>query len=308
MLDQPNERSSHTVPVARGGGIAVLLGLGVAFAAAWAAHLPLPPRWLPLMAATALVAGVGLWDDLSQQGAPPWLRLAVHLAAALWVVGPVGGIANLPLPGPLDLPLGALAVPLGVLWVAAVVNFVNFMDGIDGIAGVQIVALGLALAVAGGVARAGGWLGLALAAAALGFLFLNWHPAKLFLGDVGSGALGFFAAALPFVGELEPRRGVMLVGIALFLFLGDATVTLIWRVSRGERPWKPHRSHMYQRLVIAGCSHAQVSAAVGGGALALSILAAVAYRADQPWLWWCGFALGLTLLTTEAWWAFRAVR
>ena len=307
LVDLPNERSSHAVPVARGGGLAVLLGLAAALAVASAIHLPLPRRYLSLVAATALVAAVGFWDDLSSHGAPAWLRLLVHLAAALWVVAPAGGISSLPLPAPLDFPVGSMAVPLGVLWVAAVVNFVNFMDGIDGIAGVQMVALGVALTIAGmgrtGVA--GGWLGLALAAATLGFLFLNWHPARLFLGDVGSGALGFFAAALPFAGDQEPRRGVMLVGIALFLFLGDATLTLLRRVLRGELPWKPHRCHLYQKLVIAGRSHAQVSAAVGGGAMTLSILAAMAYRVDRPWFWWLGFAAGLGLLAAESWWLSR---
>ena len=304
VVDLPNERSSHAVPVARGGGLAVLLGLAAALTVASALQLPLPPRWSSLVAATALVAGVGFWDDLSPEGAPAWLRLLVHLAAALWVVAPAGGISSLPLPAPLDVSVGSLAVPLGVVWVAAVVNFVNFMDGIDGIAGAQMVALGAALALArmGSTGAAGVWLGLALAAATVGFLFFNWHPARLFLGDVGSGALGFFVAALPFAGDLQPRRGVMLLGIALFLFLGDATLTLMRRVLRGELPWKPHRSHLYQRLVIAGRSHAQVSVAVGGGALALSILAALAYRTDHPWLWWLGFVAGLGLLAAEGWW------
>ncbi len=303
MVDVPNERSLHSAPVPRGGGVAVLLGLAIAAASAGVVHLPFPSRWLALLVATAVVAGVGLWDDLSPRGVSAWLRLAVHLMAAWWVVAPAGGIPTLPLPSPLDWPLGPLAVPLGVLWVASVVNFVNFMDGIDGITGVQMVALGVALAMAGGWES--GWLGLALAAAALGFLWFNWHPAKLFLGDVGSGGLGFFAAALPFAGELEPRRGVMLVGITLFLFLGDATVTLLRRLHRGERLWEAHRSHFYQRLVIAGLSHAQVSSAVAVGAFALSILAAVAYRADQPWIWWLGFAAGGLLLAAEAGWVYR---
>lgn len=311
LLDQPNERSSHTVPIPRGGGVGILIGLAVV--AAWAANAgwPLPVRWATLCAATAVIAAVGLWDDLAPAGVPWWLRLIVQSLAALWMAAPVGGLERLPLPAPLDIPLGPLAVPVAVIWIVAVVNFVNFMDGIDGIAGAQLSAIGLALAGALAATTAGGggaWLGLAVTGACLGFLTHNWQPACIFMGDVGSSSIGFLVAALPFAGWLERRSGVMLVGVSAFLFLADASLSVVRRLLRRERIWTAHRSHLYQRLVLAGYSHATVSGAVAAAALLLSALAVAAYRRGSPRLWWLSFGAGGLLFLLELAWTRRAER
>ena len=298
MVDRPNERSSHTRPTPRGGGIGVLAGLAAGMGVAAAQGGVLPPARLLL--ATLLVAAVGFWDD--RTGHVPWrFRLAVHALAALWVVLPVGGPRRLPLPAPLDVPLGPVAVFVGVLWIVAVLNFVNFMDGIDGISGLQVAITGLALGAALGGPWS--WLGPSLAAAAAGFLLFNWHPARIFLGDVGSGALGFLLAAAPFTGARhQVRTGILLVGLSLFLFLGDALVTLLLRARRGERLSEAHRRHLYQRLVRTGMGHRAVASAVAGGGAVLSVLAVGAYLGTSEGRWILTTAAAVTLLGAQILW------
>jgi len=298
VIDRPNERSSHSRPTPRGGGIGVLAGLAAAIAVAAFQGLSAVPSQILL--ATFLVAGVGFWDD--RTGHVPWkLRMAIHVLAAAWVVLPGGGPSHLPLPAPLDLPLGPLGALVGILWIVAVLNFVNFMDGIDGITGLQMVVTGLALGAALGGPWS--WLGPSLAAAAAGFLIFNWHPAKIFLGDVGSGALGFLLAAAPFVGTREEvRPGILLVGLSLFLFLGDALLTLFLRARRGERLSEAHRSHLYQRLVQTGLGHRPVAASVALGAAALSALAVWAYLGLDEGRWSLAFGAAGLLLGLEFFW------
>lgn len=319
LLDRPNERSSHEVPTPRGGGLGILAGLLAAGAvvALWPGESP--PTWnLPpwnLLAAVAAVAVVGMLDD--RRNVPSGLRLAVHLGAALIVAVPAGGLSRLPLPAPLDIEVPAvLGLALAVLWLVAVLNFVNFMDGIDGITGLQLLIAGVALGVLHHDLRgtgAWGWLGPALAAASAGFLLYNWRtrrPARVFLGDVGSGSLGLLVAAAPFTfgsagssqsaGEPQLTAAVLIPYVALFLwpFLADATFTLLRRLLRGERVWQAHRSHLYQRLVQSGWGHATVAAGVGAMAMLTSTLALVR-RADGWALAAAGvlwvLQLGLTL-------------
>lgn len=303
MMDRPNERSSHEKPTPRGGGLGILVGVALAVLTADVLGIAMPS--LRLLGATMLVAVVGLWDDRAGE-TPWWARLALHLGAAAWVVWPAGGLERLPLPAPLDFGLGPLAVPVAVVWIAAVLNFFNFMDGIDGIAGLQLVATALALGACLGGAWA--WLGPALAAGAAGFLLFNWHPAKIFLGDVGSCSLGFLLAAAPFAGGREtPREGVLLVGVSLFLFLGDALWTLLQRIRRRERLSQAHRTHLYQRLGDTGLDHAQVARAVGLGAAILSVLAVWAFgREEVAWVVVLGAAVAL--LVVEILWVRRRER
>ncbi len=295
LLDQPNERSSHEIPTPRGGGLGILVGLLAAGAvvALWSGEL-LPPWNLPpwnLVAAVAAVAVVGMLDD--RRSVPSGVRLAVHLGAALLVAVPAGGLSRLPLPAPFDVEVpAALGLVLAVLWLVAVLNFVNFMDGIDGITGLQLLIAGVALGVLHhGLHASGcwGWLGPALAAASAGFLVFNWRarrPARVFLGDVGSGSLGLLVAAAPFTfgatpgasqpaAEWQLTAAVLIPYVALFLwpFLADATFTLLRRLLRGERVWQAHRSHLYQRLVQSGVGHATVAAGVGAMAVLTSTLA-----------------------------------
>ncbi|HEX9190310.1 MAG TPA: hypothetical protein VGB87_24750, partial [Vicinamibacteria bacterium] len=186
FLARPNERSSPTTVVPRAGGVALLAGVGLSLALAPASPWPMPAG-AALLAGGLVLAAVGLFDD--RVGLSPALRLAFQVAAAIGFVSAAGALDRAPLPAPLDVRLGPVGGVASVLWIVAVVNFYNFMDGIDGLAGLQAVVTGAGVALAGFDPFAS-LLAAALAGAAAGFLPYNWSPATLFLGDVGSGALG----------------------------------------------------------------------------------------------------------------------
>jgi len=267
ILDQPNERSAHTTPVPRGGGIAVLLVL----LPCWG--LIEPALW-PLLIAGAGLGAAGWRDDVRGLSAwPKLLAQAIAVAAGLYVLGPMTG-------GFLPLPLDLLLAGIAWLWF---VNAFNFMDGIDGIAGIEAVSIALGLTVLGlwfadfGDLAA---LGAALAGAALGFLFWNWHPAKLFLGDVGSQALGYLIGflLLRIAGE-----GAWAAALILPLcFLADATWTLLKRLKAGANIMAAHAEHIYQEAVRRGRNHAQVATAVLVANLALMCFALGAEMGERP--------------------------
>jgi UDP-N-acetylmuramyl pentapeptide phosphotransferase/UDP-N-acetylglucosamine-1-phosphate transferase len=277
VLDHPNLRSSHTLPTPRGGGLAVVTVVVSAWATfPWLADTPLPPPTL-----SPILAGIGLallswFDDLG--GLPPAVRLAAQVVA-------VSTAVFLPAdPGPYF----AGALPPGIDQLAALwiwvwfVNLFNFMDGIDGMAGGETAAIGAGVAVVAAVAGLGDDLifaGLTLAAAAIGFLGWNWHPARIFLGEVGSIPIGFLVGWLLL--ELA-RRGQPEAALILPLYyLTDASVTLGRRLIRGERPWRAHREHFYQRAVSGGLSHSTVVRHVLAANALLVGLAAVA-AAGRP--------------------------
>jgi Fuc2NAc and GlcNAc transferase len=305
LVDVPNARSSHAVPVPRGGGVALLAGaaIGVAVARPFDPG-GVSPAALAVGAGALLVALVGLVDD--RYGLPPLPKLLAQVAAAVIVVAAVGGLQQLPLPAPLDVALGPLGSALGVLWIVAVVNFYNFMDGIDGIAGVQGAVAGAGIALAAWSPPAA-VLGGVLAGGCLGFLLHNWSPARVFLGDVGSGALGFAFGAAPFLAPPAERPAATLfVALSLWLFLADAAWTLGARVVRGARWHEAHREHAYQRLVVAGWSHAGVAALVGAGSALLTALALAAWRRGTAALWWSALAVAVALAAAELALARRA--
>ncbi len=275
MFDMPNARSSHAAPTPRGGGIAVLaVALPLLAAITWLHTPDEVPSWAALGAAAGLAA-VSWADDRGEVSSV--LRLAAHGAAAALV------LALMPAKFTLfqgALPLLVDRVLAGLAWVWFV-NLFNFMDGIDGIAGVETIAIGLGLAAiaaligatAGRLSLAAGLWGLTLAAAAAGFLALNWHPAKVFLGDVGSVPLGFLT-------------GWLLLGLAFWgywvaalvlpaYYLADATLTLLARLWRREPVFEAHRSHFYQRAVARGFSHARVARFIAGGNAMLVLLAVI---------------------------------
>ena len=265
ILDQPNERSSHDMPTPRGGGIAVMAVLLPAWiVAARIADTPVP--WT-MLGSALLLAGVSWRDDIRSLGIL-W-RLGAQIAA---VAGGLATIDGLVFQGILPPWLDALAA--GFLWLWFV-NLYNFMDGIDGIAAIETASIGggvalVALALATGPAGAAAW-GLALAAAALGFLPWNWQRAKLFLGDVGSIPLGYLSGWLLL--SLAAAGAWKAALILPLYYLADATITLLRRLRRGERVWRAHREHYYQRAVQAGMGHGAVVRAILAGNLTLAGLA-----------------------------------
>ena len=271
VIDRPGPRSSHAAAVPRGGGIGLLLGL----LPAWAAAALLPggaplAAYLTLLAAALGLALVSFLDDLS--GLPAAPRLAAQLLAVAAVLAqlPAGDLVFQGLLPPLA---DRLVAGFAWLWF---VNLFNFMDGIDGIAGVEAATLGVGAAItawfAGPYQDIG--CGLALAGAALGFLVWNWHPARIFLGDVGSIPLGFAAGWLLLRLAIDGAWAPALILPAYYL--ADATLTLCTRLVRGEKIWQAHRSHFYQRAVQAGLSHDQVARRVAETNLMLILLGYVA--------------------------------
>lgn len=265
ILDRPNERSSHDTPTPRGGGIAVMAVLIPAWIAAGlldGAHVP----W-PALGAALLLAAVSWRDDVRSLGIL-WRLSTQILAVAVGLATLEGPVFQGLLPEWLD------ALAAGFLWLWFV-NLYNFMDGIDGITSVETASIGggaalVALGAGTGPAGAAAF-GIVLAAAALGFLPWNWQRAKLFLGDVGSVPLGYLAGWLLL--SLAAAGAWKAALILPLYYLADATITLLRRLKRGERVWRAHREHYYQRAVQSGMSHAAVVKAILAGNLALAGLA-----------------------------------
>jgi UDP-N-acetylmuramyl pentapeptide phosphotransferase/UDP-N-acetylglucosamine-1-phosphate transferase len=254
VLDQPTHRSSHTVATLRGGGLAPACA-----ATAMLSGVPVldPPQRAGLAVVVIGFGAVGLLEDL--RGVPPLPRFALQLlAAALALPFLLTGLTG----PPGWQVVFALAV---AVWLVAYANAFNFMDGINGISGVQAAVAGLAWFAVGHVqgahALAAG--GLLIAAAAAGFLPFNFPHPRCFLGDVGSYFFGSWIAALVVVAlrsGVPPEAAVAPV----LLYLADTGTTLLRRVSHGEAWYRPHRDHVYQRLVRLGWSHARTTATVGG--------------------------------------------
>jgi UDP-N-acetylmuramyl pentapeptide phosphotransferase/UDP-N-acetylglucosamine-1-phosphate transferase len=245
ILDRPNERSSHRVPTPRGGGIAVIGSLLLA----WIALIrtgSAPPGVFGIVLGAVLLAAVSWLDDL--RGLPPVLRLLAQAAAV--------AIGVFVLPGPQD-PFQLAAI--GLIWIWWI-NLFNFMDGIDGLAGSEAAAIGAGLllftSVGAGSDPALRSLAAAVTGAAIGFLVWNWSPARIFLGDVGSVPLGYVLGFLLL--DLAVRGHWRIALILPLYFLADATITLARRLLRGERVWQAHREHFYQQGVRRDLGHAAV--------------------------------------------------
>jgi glycosyltransferase WbpL len=261
VLDVPNERSAHAVPLPRGGGIAIAFTLFVSLAGVGLRGLLPFPCLCAWLGGGVLVAAVGWLDD--HRPVPAGWRVLVHALAALWAVSWLGGLPELDL-GFTVLTLGGAGAVLAVIALIWLTNLYNFMDGIDGLAGTQAVCSG---AAAGMLLWWQGAQGLALgcfilAAASAGFLAWNWPPAKIFMGDAGSGLLGFSFGVLALAGERSGALPALVWVLLLSVFVSDTTFTLLRRMLRAERWYNAHRSHAYQRVVQIGYSHLQVTTVV----------------------------------------------
>lgn len=253
-LDHPNSRSLHQHPIPRTGGLAVLAAgtlvlLGLALARRASPEL----AWIAL--AVIPVLAVSFLDD---QGEVPrrYRLLAQSAGAGILLTGGIGWWV-LTWPGGSWMMPTSLAWLLGLLYIVWMTNLYNFMDGIDGLAGGMAVFGFAALAFLGWQSGDANFALTAsvVAAAAAGFLTCNFPPARLFLGDVGSSTLGLLAAALSLWGSRSGIFPLWVAWLAFSPFIVDATWTLLHRLARREPVWLPHRSHHYQRLVLAGWSH-----------------------------------------------------
>jgi Fuc2NAc and GlcNAc transferase len=292
ILDIPNERSSHTQPTPRSGGVVIsFVTVVLLLMGAWLESRLLDI--LPFIGGAVLIAVVSWFDDL--YSLPSVLRFGVHLLAALIAVFTVGHFSLIQFSfAQIDLAAFYLGHILTILWIVGLTNAYNFMDGIDGIAGAQGVTAGVGWTLIGLlineplVALFGGLL----AATCLGFLWHNWHPAKIFMGDVSSAFLGYSFAMLPLLAIKYGTDDVQFPLIGLFLvwtFVFDAVLTFVRRALKGENVFAAHRSHLYQRLVITGFRHDAVTSIYA----ALSIFGVVA---AILWLNHQDFLINLTVL------------
>jgi Fuc2NAc and GlcNAc transferase len=300
-LDLPNERSSHSAPVPRGGGIA--LAAVTLFALAVMAALAEPPdrdRLLLLFFGGTIIAAVSFLDDL--RGVPTPIRLAVQLVVAGISLAAFGAWSPISFGDAVVPVTGAAAIGVTIVWIVGLTNAYNFMDGIDLMAAGQAMTAGLGWIVLGTVGGVPDLviIGTVVAFAAAGFAVHNRPPATIFMGDVGSAFLGYLFATLSL---LALERNPILATAGAFLvwpFVFDTSLTFLRRARRREKVFSAHRSHLYQRLVIAGLSHLKVSALYAGLDLIGIACAVVLYERPAAW----PACLATLILAAGALWIF----
>jgi UDP-N-acetylmuramyl pentapeptide phosphotransferase/UDP-N-acetylglucosamine-1-phosphate transferase len=272
-LEPPNARSMHSVPVPAGAGIA-MVGTTLALWPWW--HGRVDGAHLVLLASFAGLGALSWIDDRRQL--PVAIRLGAQALVVALCLAALPSDARVMQVGPLILE----RILLGLAWLWFI-NLFNFMDGIDGLAGSETIAVALgylALLTYAGLADPFWRLALVIAASAAGYLFWNWHPARVFMGDAGSIPLGFLLGWLMLDLAL---RGQWAAGLILPLyFVADATFTLLARACRGEKLWQAHRQHFYQRAVLGGATPARVVCRVGAANVMLVVLALASVSHPVP--------------------------
>jgi len=275
MLDIPNARSSHTQPTPRGGGLGIVIGV---FIGAWGLFLfrtssVLFTKIAALCVGGGIVALVGWLDDIHP--IPSRVRLIVQALSSTIILIAIGYFNAIAVPFIGNIYLHSIGIPFTLFWIIGLTNAYNFMDGIDGIAGGQAFVAGIGWTIIGlmGGQSFVSSIGLLLAASSLGFLFHNWPPARVFMGDVGSAFIGFTLAVLPIVAARDSSLYVLAGVLVVWPFIFDASFTLLRRMIKKENIFKAHRSHIYQRLVISGYSHRFVTLVYIGLAMIGTILA-----------------------------------
>ena len=263
LLDVPNERSSHQVLTPRGGGIAMVLTfIGCLVALWWLGILPLQSL-AALSGAGGWVALVGFLDD--HRHVPARWRLLAHFLGAAWALFWLDGMPPVTVAG-FGLPSGWLSDVLAAVYLVWLLNLYNFMDGIDGIASIEAVTvcLGGILLYLMTVPSSTHWaVPAVLLASAVGFLYWNYPPARVFMGDAASGFLGVTLGVFSIQAASVARNLFWAWIIMLGVFVVDASVTLIRRIWRGQRVYEAHRSHAYQYAARRLGAHRPVSLAVG---------------------------------------------
>jgi UDP-N-acetylmuramyl pentapeptide phosphotransferase/UDP-N-acetylglucosamine-1-phosphate transferase len=303
LVDQPDSRKQHTLPMVRLGGVGIVVGFSLGLMVTWVSggFAQLTPDkdqliWTSLAGALCYFV-IGLADDLFAQ--PPLPRLAgqVVVAMAVWSQGVRISNIDLPfsLPGSgadlehlLRLP-PAVSLVATVIWLAGITNAINWLDGLDGLAaGVSGIAAVALLSVSFSLQQpAAGLLAAALAGACLGFLRHNFNPARIFMGDGGSYFLGFALASISIVG---PAKGLTSVSLLLPLLilslpLADMSAVIMGRLREGRSPFYPDRRHLHHRLLRSGLSHRRTVLMIYAFTQWLAVLALVVANAEMRFLW-----------------------
>ncbi|MCU0350792.1 MAG: glycosyltransferase family 4 protein [Flavobacterium sp.] len=260
ILDLPNERSSHTQPTPRGGGLAlVIVVFTFTFLGLYDFSL------LPYFISALLVAVISWFDDIKH--IPSGIRLLFHSLAASLIIIFIGYFDSI-----FGVQLGYIGIIFTFLWIVWMINAYNFMDGIDGIAGIQAITASLSWFLLSFFigSQSGVIYSCVVFSSVLGFLIHNWSPARIFMGDVGSAFLGFYFAVFPIImfkkniSDNSFFLDLFLISIVfVWFFVFDTIYTFFRRLLNGEKVWQAHRSHLYQRLVISGFSHQFVTLLYG---------------------------------------------
>ncbi|MBI5134660.1 glycosyltransferase family 4 protein [Candidatus Uhrbacteria bacterium] len=271
LLDIPNQRSSHTQPTPRGGGVAI--SLGIFLGAAILQYIQFFPTvlLLTIVGGGALLTTIGILDDRFSISA--WHRFIIQGIAAAGALFAIDGFPQVHV-GIATVPLGVLGNILGWFWIVGTSNVYNFMDGIDGLAASQAVFVGtvggMLLLIADQVAL--GMFLVFVAASAGGFLVWNWPPAKIFMGDSGSVLLGYTFAVIALASDRYAGFPLPLWLMLLAVFIVDAGLSTLRRVVRGERWFEAHRTFAYQKIVQMGYGHGQVVRFVMGTNAVLALI------------------------------------
>lgn len=261
MLDIPNDRSSHTIATPRGGGLGFVSVFLLSLCILRFTGLIGIGLFVAVLGGGLLIAAVGWMDD--KKSVHPIVRFICQIIAAVWAVTWLGGFSAMNV-GFSEIQLswiGSILAVIGTVWM---INMYNFMDGVDGIAGTEAV---VTAAICGFLLweqqSFSLWLVcIILAASTTGFLLWNWPPAKIFMGDVGSGFLGYIFACLAIASENTGNMPLIIWILLLGAFIIDSTCTLIIRMFKGKKWYEPHRTHVYQLAVQAGYPHKQVTLTV----------------------------------------------
>jgi len=262
LVDVPNARSSHVAPTPRGGGLAIVLSFLLAVALLFATGVISLGVFAACVGTGGLIAVIGFMDDHGHIAAR-W-RLLGHFAAASWGLFWLGGLPVVTVLG-FDFDLGWVGDILAVFYLVWMLNLYNFMDGIDGIASVEAICVCLGICLLYWISDMPEliWLPLFLAASVIGFLWWNFPPARIFMGDAGSGFLGGVLGLLSLHAAWTEPQMLWAWVILLGVFIVDATFTLLRRLFRGDKVYEAHRSHAYQFASRKMGSHMAVTLAVG---------------------------------------------
>ena len=260
-MDIPNERSSHSIPTPRGGGVAIVVSFVLALPFLYGFGLLGSGVLCGLLGSGLLVAVIGFADDHGHIAAR-W-RLLGHFVAAIWALFWLGGLAPISLFG-MTVDLGWLGGILASVYLVWMLNLYNFMDGIDGLASAQAIFVCLASCLISWLGGHGSlvWGSLLLSAAVAGFLLWNFPPARIFMGDAGSGFLGLILGVMSLNAAWSAPELMWSWLILLGVFTVDATVTLFRRLIRREKVYQAHRSHAYQYAARLYSSHRVVTLGV----------------------------------------------
>ena len=292
--DTPNSRSLHSQVVPKGGGLVIIISTALLIGIYQAIYQSITVMHVLIALLVGCIAVLGWFDD--RYNLRIRTRIITQIVIACAMVYLLARLQGINIAGyHLELPDWVLFLVL-VGWVVWMTNLFNFMDGIDGLVATQSTIAAIVLAFWFHHAGASGLvlLNLALAGALVGFTVLNWRPARVFLGDIGSLSLGIYFAVMGVIGWTEYHLAVEAFVLLYGVMLCDSSVTLAVRILRGERWWEAHSSHFYQRLVGVGYNHAQVASLAVVITLCLSIFGTfVIHKVGPGWLW---ITLGLVTL------------